>query len=356
MSNNPNAEPALTVDRCTDSSTWDRFVVRSDGPPFALSGWGDACETYGHDCLYLTVCDSDRIVAVLALTHLESYLFGSKLVSPAFGEYGSVLKTEATTEASIQALLRRATSLADKLSVDFVSLRGHEIDADMSLSKQSRFVTFQVVLDRDVDAIWDDIKESRQRQIRQARDDDSLDYIQGDSVGDLEAYYQLHLATMRGHGTPPHSFEFFRTLWDQFSNDERFHLGLVLKDEQPINGIINFTQGSTAHQWGVVSDYEYRDLNGGSLALWKSLQWAANNGYDTYDFGRTREGTGVYMFKKSFGGVKTWYDDYHYFPDGDGTLPHPEDDKYDHLKRVWQRLPISVTRAIGPQIRKKVSL
>jgi len=65
---------------------------------------------------------------------------------------------------------------------------------------------------------------------------------------------------------------------------------------------------------GVVSDYEYRDLNGGSLALWKSLQWAANNGYDTYDFGRTREGTGVYMFKKSFGGVKTWYDDYHYFP------------------------------------------
>jgi len=52
------------------------------------------------------------------------------------------------------------------------------------------------------------------------------DYIQGDSVGDLEAYYQLHLATMRGHGTPPHSFEFFRTLWDQFSNDERFHLGL----------------------------------------------------------------------------------------------------------------------------------
>jgi lipid II:glycine glycyltransferase (peptidoglycan interpeptide bridge formation enzyme) len=131
---------------------------------------------------------------------------------------------------------------------------------------------------------------------------------------------------------------------------------MIKKGGEIINGIMNFSNGSTVHQWGVITDYEYRDLNGGSYLLWKSLERAADQGYSKYDLGRTREGTGVYMFKKSFGGEKVWYDDLHYFPNGDGELPHPENETYEPLKQVWRQLPIPVTKIIGPSLRNKISL
>ena len=37
-------------------------------------------------------------------------------------------------------------------------------------------------------------------------------------------------------------------------------------------------------------------------------------------------------------------------------LPHPETDSYGLAKRVWRRLPLRLTRLLGPPIRKNISL
>ncbi|KTG11024.1 exosortase [Haloprofundus marisrubri] len=345
----------LTIERCTDSREWNRFVERVDGPPFALWGWGDAAATYGHDRWYLVARKNGDIVAGLPLVHMESRLFGSKLVSPPYGERGSLLVGDADgeTDRTIDHLLERTRALADALGVDFVSLRGSRVADLPKFEQKNRFVTFRVPLDSPSE-VWDGVKDSRQRQVSQA-EDAGLTYREGDSLSDLEAYYRLSLRSMRGHGTPPHSFAFHRTIWEGLG-DDNVHLGMVELNGELINAILDFSLGSTVYQWGVVNDYEYRDLNGGSLALWKSLERASEAGNESYEFGRTREGSGVYLFKKSFGGQKTWYDDYHYFPTGTGELPHPDDDTYDRAKDVWQRLPIPVTQYVGPRIRGQISL
>ncbi|WP_224332693.1 GNAT family N-acetyltransferase [Haloprofundus halobius] len=346
-----------TIERCADSTAWDRFVERADGPPFALWAWGDAAEAYGHDRWYLVAREDGDIVAGLPLVHMTSRLFGSKLVSPPYGERGSVLlrdgDSDAATDRAVDRLLERTRALADALGVEFVSLRGSRVTEMPGFEHKNRFVTFQIPLES-TEGVWEGIKDSRQRQVAQA-EDAGLTYRTGETLADLEAYYELSLRSMRGHGTPPHSFGFHRTIWEGLG-DDNVHLGMVEYEGELINAILDFSLGSTVHQWGVVNDYEYRDLNGGSLALWKSLERASEAGHDTYEFGRTREGTGVYLFKKSFGGRKTWYDDYHYFPTGTGDLPHPDDDTYDRAKEVWQRLPIPVTQYVGPRIRKEISL
>lgn len=345
----------LTVERCTDCSEWNQFVERHDGPPYALWGWGDAVAAYGHDRWYLAARADDTIVGILPLFYIESRLFGSKLVSPPYAARGSLVLGDDLMHDTATALLDRTRRLADELGVSFVSLRGDSTDLTTEFKKETRFVTFRTSLQGGPDATWKRLKGSRQRQIEQAADRE-LKYEVGDSLADLRDYYQLHLKSMRGHGTPPHSFKFFRFLWDRLHDSGHLRLALLRKDGKPINGILDLVLGSTVYQWGVVNDYEYRDLNGGSLALWKSLKWATENGYDTYEFGRTREGSGVYTFKKSFGGTKTWYHDLHYFPDGEATLPDPEDSKYDRVQDVWRQLPIPLTQAIGPRIRKNISL
>lgn len=347
------------IDTCEDRDEWNTFVERNDGPVYARWGWSEAVGSYGHDQWRIVVRNQDTgdIVAVLPLCHVKSQLFGSQLLSPGFAERGStVLDKDATSTRARRLLLEQIKQMADSLGVDFVSLRGDRGSHPDDFVVQNRYVTFQAPVGQGRDAIWSDVKDSRQRQIEQAVDNDSLQVRVGTSLEDLEEYYRLYLETMRGHGSPPHSFEFFRILWERLHDKGDLRLSMVTREGSMINGMIDLSSGSTVYQWGVVSDYDFRDLNGGSLLLWKSLEWAAENGYDTYEFGRTREGSGVYMFKKSFGGSKEWYDDLYYFPGQATEPPDPEDGKYDQVREVWRRLPLSVTRMLGPHIRKRIGI
>lgn len=347
---------AVTVAQSEDPEEWDSFVVENGGPPMALWGWGDAVEVYDHDRWYLEARSDSDLVGVLPLFRMRSRLFGDKLVSVPFTSRGSAVLGDDRPDAAKRALLDRTRELADELGVDFVSLRANDLGDCPRFTRRNRFLAFHVDVDRDPDAVWDGLKPSRQRAVRQARENDAVEFDVGDSVDDLREYYDLYLESMRGHGSPPHSFEFFETLWDRLYEDGHLRLGLVREEGSLINGVIDLAAGTTVVQKGVVSDYERRDLNGGSLVSWRSLKWASDQGYETYDFGRTREGSGVYMFKKSFGGEKVWLDDYHYFPDGEVDLPDSEDEKFDLPKRIWRRLPIAVTRTVGPTLRKDISL
>ncbi|WP_227132777.1 GNAT family N-acetyltransferase [Halorubellus salinus] len=293
---------------------------------------------------------------MLPLVRIESRLFGDQIVSMPYSSLGSVLVGDDRAEETTAVLLDSAIEFADQTGVDHLSLRGRDLGERDRLTKKRRYVTFRVQLDRDPGDIWDSMKASRQRQVRQAIDDDSLTFEVGTSLSDLREFYQLYLRTMRGHGSPPHDFEFFRTLWERYSETGVFRLGLIRMDGRIINGVLDLALGDRIAQHTVVSEYEERDRNGGSLLHWKSLEWGAKNGYEAYNFGRTREGSGVYMFKKSFGGEKVWLDDYHYFPGDPVDLTDAEDDEYDAAKRVWRRLPIPVTRIIGPYLRKQISL
>ena len=359
------------IDISTDRDEWNAFVKRNDGPAYVHRGWSEAVASYGHDSWHLAARreDTGAIAAVLPLYHVKSRLFGSQLLSPAFAERGSIVPDEeADTTLATRLLLEQTKRLAEKRNVDVVSLRGSPIGStdggrngdgtveDDDFTLENQYVTFRIPLCGGPEAVRSSVKDSRQRQIDQAAENPALQFRVGTSISDLEDYYQCYLETMRGHGSPPHSFEFFRILWEQLRDDGHLRLGMITHDGSLINGMIDLSMGSTVYQWGVVSDYEHRDLNGGSLLLWKSLEWAAENGYDTYECGRTREGSGVYMFKKSFGGSKTWYDDLHYFPNEAASLPDPEDSTYERATKVWQRLPLPITRIVGPHIRKRIGL
>ena len=353
-----HSEGRFAIERCNDRDEWNSFVESNGGPAYAHWGWGDAVASYGHDRWHLVARDRETgaIAGALPLQYVNSRLFGSQLLSPAFAERGSITLADDGSADAKRLLLAQAKQMAETRDVDVVSLRGSRVDGTDDFVEKEDYVTFQVSVDRDPDAVRSDVKESRRRQIEQAAENPSLRFRVGDSLEDLREYYRLYLESMRGHGSPPHSFEFFRTLWDRLYPDGNFRLSLITRNGSLINGMIDLSLGSTVYQWGVITDYEHRDLNGGSLLLWKSLQWAAENGYDTYEFGRTREGSGVYMFKKSFGGSKVWYRDLHYFPDDETELPDPDDDKYERAREIWQRLPLPVTRVVGPQIRKRIGL
>jgi hypothetical protein len=87
------------------------------------------------------------------------------------------------------------------------------------------------------------------------------------------------------------------------------------------------------------------------LLYWTCLEFATQKGYGTFDFGRSTRGEGTYKFKEQWGArPQPLY--WHYWLRGGGELPqvNPSNRKYRLAIEVWKRLPLPVTRLLGPGI------
>lgn len=346
---------SITVERCSDQTAWDAFVERNGGPPSTRWGWGNAVETYGHDRRYLAARADGDIVGVLPLFRIRSWLFDDALVSVPFTSRGSLIVDDGYADRAAAPLLERMQVLAEDLGVDYASVRDCDFEGPSTLEKRRRWVAFEIPLHEGIDSVWDGLDSSRRGHVRSALDND-LDVRVGRTRDDLREFYRLYLRHQQGLGSPPHSFEFIERLWNELHDAGRMRLFLCFAGDTLTNATICFADGGWVHQWSSISDFEYRYLDGGSLLVWKGLEWGAEQGYDWFGLGRTRKESGVYMFKKSFGGTEAWLDDYHYSPNGRVELPDPGSDSYERGKQLWRRLPVPVTRIVGPRLRKVVPL
>jgi lipid II:glycine glycyltransferase (peptidoglycan interpeptide bridge formation enzyme) len=88
---------------------------------------------------------------------------------------------------------------------------------------------------------------------------------------------------------------------------------------------------------------------------WKVLEFAVQQGFDVFDFGRCSQDAGTYRFKQQWGAqpLKLYWD--YVLPDGE-KLPalNPDNPKFRLMIAVWQRLPVMLTNLLGPHIVKRL--
>jgi serine/alanine adding enzyme len=83
---------------------------------------------------------------------------------------------------------------------------------------------------------------------------------------------------------------------------------------------------------------------------WHLLQRAVLRGQSTFDFGRSSLDSNTFRFKKQWGAQPepaVWQ---YYVRRGNVDDMRRESGKYDRFVRIWQRLPVPLTRWIGPAI------
>jgi hypothetical protein len=93
------------------------------------------------------------------------------------------------------------------------------------------------------------------------------------------------------------------------------------------------------------------------LLYWAMLEYACDNGFTYFDFGRSSPGEGTYKFKEQWGAKPTPLHWHYISMDGqplDTTIS--EKSSFELAAHVWKKLPIPVTRAIGPRVRKYIGL
>lgn len=353
--------------RPTEAYKWNRVVERSAHAQFYhLWEWGEVLSSiYGHQRYYLVAKQNGDFVGVFPLIHVKSMLFGNRLISLPFCEYGGPLVDwELDTKSAhnvINKLLDASNRLAVFLGAEYVEFRGFPSTVEPELVHSQgyinlqRYVTFQVNLEQPKEVLWRSLEKKTRNATRKA-EKMGVKTVEAKRVEQLGSYYMLYLKTQKRHGSPPHAYSLFQNLFEIFYPQGKMKITLAEFQGTIIAGIMTFLWGNTIYWSSNVTDIEHRHLNPTNLLLWKTIEYGSSKRNKVLDLGRTRPDTTIYHFKKGWGGKEVKLNDYIRFSRSVKMLPDPNQRKYLYLSKLWSLIPVSASRYFGPHIVSAIAL
>jgi serine/alanine adding enzyme len=349
----PVQSTQATVRRATpaDDARWDAYVTSNPaGHRYHLSAWRRIIESsFAHDSYSLVAEAGDgRLSGVLPLTRVRSRLFGDFLVSLPYVNYGGPCADDRPTA---RALVRSAVDLARSLGVAHLELRTEDACDEYGLRARAAKVSARLPLPASADALWKTFPSKLRSQVNRALKENMTVRVGGED--ELDAFYQVFSINMRDLGTPVYSRNFFRNILREQSFSSRLvtlHLGSVAV---AAGFLIGFK--TTIEVPWASSLREYNRLSPNMLLYWSMLKYACEAGYAEFDFGRSSPDSGPYKFKLQWGARPAPLN-WHYYVRDDGALPElsPQNPRYRMAVRMWQRMPLALTRLIGPPIVKNI--
>ena len=340
-----------------EDARWDAFVARHDhGTFFHRTGWSRAVqEMFRHEPHHLVVEQGRRWLGVLPLFLVKSPFLGRNLVSVPYSVYGGTL---AVDDAAHEALIARARALGEELGVGFVELRNLE-PRPGDLPQSDLYVTFRCELPDDPAEVMARIPKKRRAEVRAAREPKAPATkkkretfgIQVTADGTVEELFQLFARNKRRLGSPSLPQRWFQALQDEFGKAVVIHRA-VEPGGRTVAAVMSFTFKDTVYAYysGGLDEFNHTGVN--NYIYCAIMEWAVENGYRRFDFGRSRAGAGPAKFKVNMGFEPEMLP-YDYVLIGPGAkLPefHPSNPKLALPRRIWSKLPLVLCNQLGARL------
>lgn len=340
----------LNPDSAADSGMWDAYVNRVPGATSAHQmGWLRVIRrVFGHETYALAVEGPGATLrGILPLVFLKSRMFGTFLVSMPFLNYGGVLADGRDEE---RLLLSEAAALRERLGAAHVELR-HAGSAVEGLPSRSHKVSMLLPLSDSEEAQWAKLNAKVRNQVRKAQKSGLTATVGGRDL--LDGFYTVFAHNMRDLGTPVYSKSFFSSVLDEFPASSR--IIMVELDGKPVaGGLVMWHRGRLEVPWAS-SLREFNSSCPNNLLYWEAIRFAVALGLEVLDFGRSTPGGGTYKFKAQWGAAPVQLH-WQYILKPGGSIPDitPTNPRYQAAIAVWKRLPVPVTKAIGPLLVRNI--
>ncbi len=322
---------------CADAAGADGF--HSDPRWLTAIGDGLRHSTYMIDA----ECDG-RVVGLLPLSFVRSMLFGRFLVSLPYVNSAGII---AQDDDVATVLIDQAVELADQLNVRYLELRHESERSHPAMAHQlTSKVHMRLPLPDSEDELWKRFKPKVRNQIRKGEKHEFT--IHFGHLELLEDFYAVFSRNMRDLGTPVFGRSLFRSILGQFP--DRAELCVVRQGQRPAAAAILVHGNGMTEVPSASSLRELNRTNVNMLMYWHLLRRTIQREQGVFDFGRSTIDGNTYRFKKQWGAMPepaVWQ---YYVRQGDFEAMRRESGSYDRMIRIWQRLPLSLTRLIGPPI------
>ncbi len=323
---------------------WDEFVFNCpEATFFHRCGWQDIVSgVFRHRTYFLYAERSGAIEGVLPLAHVNSRLFGNALVSLPFAVYGGVA---AINSEAADVLEDEAQAIAQRLGVDHLELRNfNQRHADWPT--QDLYVCFRKTIDPDVDANMQAIPRKQRAMVRKG----IKNGLQSEVERTVKHFFPLYADNVLRHGTPAMPRRYFERLLQVFGEDCDV-LTVFDPHGRPISSVLSFYFRDEVLPYYAGDDVAARDLAGNDFKYWELMRRSCERGIGVFDYGRSKQGTGSYSFKKNWGfEPKPLFYEYRLYRRDSIPQNNPSNAKYRLFIEAWRRLPVGVANWLGPFI------
>ena len=326
-----------------DVARWNAFVFEHpEGTFFHRAQWEQVLiRAFRHKTHYLLAQRDGRVCGVLPLAQVKSALFGHSLVSTPFCVYGGIL---ATDEAARAALEREACELGQRLGVGYLEMRNLR-RGNPEWPCKDLYFTFRRPIDADPEKNMLAIPRKQRAMVRKGIQKN----LKAEIDPTTERLFAIYSESLRNLGTPVFSARYLRVLREAFGSD--CEVLTVVADGEPIASVMSFYFRDEVLPYYGGSIAAARSVAGNDFMYWQVMERARERGCKLFDFGRSKRDTGAFDFKSNWG-FEPEPLRYEYYLVKARSMPDlsPKNPKYERMINIWRRLPVPLTRLVGPPV------
>jgi FemAB-related protein (PEP-CTERM system-associated) len=330
-----------------DREAWESFVAAAPGSE-AAHRWElhEALRrVFGVELIRLVALRGTTWAAVLPLVFQRS-LVGRFLTSVPYLNHAGVLGSDPEGR---RALAEEATSLAARLRVDRLELRGRD-GSDLPVEEWRGKAAYVLDLPSVSGALWESLGAKLRAQVkRPARE--GYETTVGGSEGRTR-FYPMLARKWHQLGSPVLPERFFAEIEAVFGPDLEY-VTVERSGESAAAGVLLFHRGGVEIPWA--SSSPEHDRFGVNMQLyWRALERAVERKATAFDFGRSTPGSGNARFKLQWGAVEAPLRWNVLLRDARGRAGERGDSRRGLVASAWKRLPGFVVRRLGPVLAARI--
>lgn len=338
-----------------EDQRWNQYVSSHPAGTFFHDWkWREVISSsFGYEPYYLVAEERGEITGLLPLFSVKSLLFGRSMVALPLAVYGGVLASNAAAE---QMLIEKAMKLGAQQKAKYLEIRGNPyyssmVDGPVNVGGEAQqkdlYVTFIGDIDPNDDVNLSRIPRKQRRMVKQG-EKHGLSFVQNNNR--LNEFYQVYASSVHNLGTPVYSFEYFQKILGSFG--DRCKIFLIDHEQRAIAGVMVFFFKDQVLPYYGGAIREQFQMAPNDFMYWQLMRYGAAHGYKIFDFGRSKQGTGSFNFKRHWG-FNPRPLPYQYFSIQQGqVIPDTSslNPKLQWAIRIWRNLPLKLTMALGPRI------
>lgn len=338
-------------------SEWSDFVRAEEGStPAHLIGWRKLItDVLGYEPLYRVARRDGRICGAMPAFLVNSLLLGRHIISVPFLNAGGIC---ASDERSRAALAADAYALVRSTRSSHFEMRCATPPPEGVVAREHKV---RIVLDLpdNPDKLWQSLRGEIRNRTRRAQNAGLT--VEFNST-ELDGFYAVFAENMRDLGVPAHPQSFFEAVLRTFASEEHpelvegrakcAELVVVKASERVIGGAILFRFRDTIEVPWISCSRPHFELCPNNMLYWEILRQACEEGFTTFDFGRSSPDTGPATFKMRWGARSEQLYWHYFLPDG-GSMPAETgvaNPKFQLASNLWKRTPRVVTDYLGPKL------
>jgi len=302
------------------------------------------------NCKYTFLAvDDEGIKIILPVVGIKSKLFGNKIISSAYLEYGGFAGDENYVGGLVDFINENYSNCG------YLEIRGGTEKFDgvlpSKLIKKNLYKRFVLEL-KSEEETWRGIQKWKRKAVKKALRNVEVKEV---PFSDLDGFYNLYCRNMRQFGSPPYAKKYFVSFYKNIVGEGLGKIYGAYFQNKIAAALLGFCYQDRVHIVIAVSDPKHQNIRPNDAVHWEFIKWACKNDYKYFDFGRVREESGQFEYKRKWGPELKELPSYFLLWKAK-EIPIVDPDSYGFLVKLWRKAPLWATKLAGHRLRKELGI